>query len=265
MKRFSMFLSFALFLFLIPPNGLASSMDPSQYIPDDEQEKEKEYENGEEDEERECKGYICSRAKVWPPTHHDKYGFAFPISIGVSFRAGDFGLRDYCEEWWQFEGDKTWKKVPDIRTTCEHMTIYAPKPGTYKFCYKVRCMDFATGTICEDIVCREIEVIDTYGNYEEAIRLPGEDERQNNSSSSFQLSPNPSKGNLNLEFDLNAVGPVDVLIFNNNGQVVHQELHSGQEGANAISLDLDGKVTPGFYTVQVSSGTKIFVARAVIQ
>lgn len=250
--------TFLMCLFSLP--GFSNPTVPSIFMIDGGPEEIKE-------EALACKGYICYGPFEGSATMDPILGPVIPIYIGVAFRPGTYGDREWCNEHWQLKGDKTWKKVGDVwGDGCEIFHFHVPKPGKYTFRYRVQCMDFKTGEVCEVITTKEIEVKDRYGRWKEINdRSPIQVEQDQPSITPFQLSPNPSQGNLRLQFDLNAEAPVNVQLYNSNGQVVFQELHSGVLGANTISLNVDGQVAPGFYTVQVVSGSKTFIARAVIQ
>jgi len=78
------------------------------------------------------------------------------------------------------------------------------------------------------------------------------------------LYPNPTNAEINLEFELPAAQTFDLAVYNLAGKLVMQQKSLGTEGANNVSVLLDG-LKPGIYFLEVRSEQLKTRKRLVLQ
>jgi len=80
----------------------------------------------------------------------------------------------------------------------------------------------------------------------------GPSEKPNNGKFNVALYPNPTDGQLNLEFELPENQGFEMAVYNLTSKLVIHQKGTGTKGANSISVLLDD-LKPGIYFVEVRS------------
>lgn len=83
--------------------------------------------------------------------------------------------------------------------------------------------------------------------------------------SSVQISPNPSSGNFNLKVVANQTSPVNVKVFNLQGQVVYTSVLNtvaGQASTQSIQL---GNSASGVYIIQVQGNDALITEKLIVR
>ncbi len=77
------------------------------------------------------------------------------------------------------------------------------------------------------------------------------------------IYPNPSKGNVSIILPGNLKGATDLIISDRMGRNISQ--HKIPHGSQRISLDLEGKLSPGIYFTSVITGGRRITSKMIIQ
>jgi len=84
-----------------------------------------------------------------------------------------------------------------------------------------------------------------------------------NSIASFKLYPNPTSGEVEINFTISAEQQVGFTIYNFLGGIVKHEIISAHAGTNKMKVDL-GNLAAGVYNVELKAGTQIMYNRLVV-
>lgn len=83
--------------------------------------------------------------------------------------------------------------------------------------------------------------------------------------SSFQVSPNPSNGNFTLQLVANEASPVNVKVFNLQGQAVYSSVFNTLAGqANTQSINLNNAAT-GIYILQLQANDALVTQKLIVK
>lgn len=80
----------------------------------------------------------------------------------------------------------------------------------------------------------------------------------------MNLSPNPSNGKFDLNFNLRSKGDTEVSVFDMQGKQVYNEKLSGFEGEYKKSIDLSNN-NKGIYFVKIQQGSHTQVKKVVVE
>ena len=125
-------------------------------------------------------------------------------------------------------------------------TYYAP--GTYNLVITVKDWS-GNGANCTSVV---------------KVTPSGPSENPGDAKFKLAIYPNPTDGPLNLEFDLPEAQTFDLAVYNLAGKLVMQQKSLGTEGANNVSVLLDG-LKPGIYFLELRSEQLKTRKRLVLQ
>ena len=87
---------------------------------------------------------------------------------------------------------------------------------------------------------------------------------QDNTLNQFSIYPNPSEGELNIEFSRTSAGSVVVQITDVNGKLVQSHLIQAQVGNNLVFVDTKD-IAPGMYLVNLVQGGSYSTKKLIIQ
>lgn len=77
--------------------------------------------------------------------------------------------------------------------------------------------------------------------------------------------PNPSAGDISFVSTNTYTGPVDLMIYNASGQIVHQQQENSLIAGNQYPIALKKRLEPGIYLTRLSFAGKVFTNRVVVQ
>ncbi len=80
----------------------------------------------------------------------------------------------------------------------------------------------------------------------------------------MQVTPNPVKSDINIAFELDAEGAIEISILDVTGRTIHTFNAQGVSGLNNVSLDITNKVANGTYFVKIQNGNKSSIKQIVI-
>lgn len=85
-----------------------------------------------------------------------------------------------------------------------------------------------------------------------------------NNSFNIQVTPNPVKNDLNIAFELESEGTIEIALLDVTGRTIHTITTQGVNGLNNVSLDITNKVANGTYFVKIQNGNKSSIKQIVI-
>lgn len=85
-------------------------------------------------------------------------------------------------------------------------------------------------------------------------------------TATFNLTvyPNPTKGEMNLQFNAETVEPVNLELVDAQGRIIWQEKSETQIGSNALVYHLDG-ISSGIYLLNLRKGSSLQTTKIVIE
>lgn len=84
-----------------------------------------------------------------------------------------------------------------------------------------------------------------------------------NAIASFKLYPNPTSGEVEMNFTISADQQIRYTIYNFLGGIVKNEIISARAGTNKVKIDL-GNLASGVYNVELKAGTQTMYNRLVV-
>lgn len=94
-------------------------------------------------------------------------------------------------------------------------------------------------------------------------RLNEQDEENYPSIAALKLSPNPAKDVLNIDYQIDQDGAVQVVLNDLAGRVVFQNKYQVSTGEQRVSVDLS-TLPAGLYTVTLSGGNQLFNEKVLV-
>lgn len=85
-----------------------------------------------------------------------------------------------------------------------------------------------------------------------------------NNAFNIQVTPNPVKSDLNIAFELESDGTIEIAILDLTGRTIHTITTQGVNGLNNVSFDITNKVANGTYFVKIQNGSKSSIKQIVI-
>lgn len=85
-----------------------------------------------------------------------------------------------------------------------------------------------------------------------------------NDAFNMQVTPNPVKNDINLMFELETEGTIEISILDVTGRTIHSFNAQGVSGLNNVSFDITNKVVNGTYFVKIQNGNKSSIKQIVI-
>lgn len=77
--------------------------------------------------------------------------------------------------------------------------------------------------------------------------------------------PNPFKGHVNISFDAEIEGDVEVLIQNTMGEIVHKDIFPFHYGENTYSFENSDQLKAGIYFVTLWKNGKKFPTQRIVK
>lgn len=85
-----------------------------------------------------------------------------------------------------------------------------------------------------------------------------------NNPFNLQVTPNPVKNDINLAFEMETEGTLEIAILDVTGRTIYTFNTQGVVGLNNVSFDITNKVANGTYFVKIQNGNKSSIKQIVI-
>ena len=92
---------------------------------------------------------------------------------------------------------------------------------------------------------------------------PDAGRKENASTNTMEVYPNPSNGRITLAFDLPGKAKTDITITDMNGKIVYEEQLGENVGAYKKEIAINGG--KGTYVVRVQKGDQLLVKQVIVQ
>lgn len=124
------------------------------------------------------------------------------------------------------------------------------------------CLTITIGNgLCQDTHCESSQ---NWFTSQDDVSLREDNTSNTQEIANWNIYPNPTTSNLNVDFHLKEETTTDISIFDTTGKQVHQEQHNGVQGQNNVQLNLSS-LPNGIYYVKMNNEAFHKTERIVIQ
>ena len=142
-----------------------------------------------------------------------------------------------------------------------------PGPGSYEVCLTVIGKDYTgEGACCMETFCETVDVDCEAGPDPGRVAPSSNNQKISSRSSMLEVFPNPSSGNVTVNYTLKNDEQVQVFLINMDGQVAQTIQDTEQMARGKHTLDIDGsELVDGLYIISIKYGDKLDSQKIMIR